>query len=178
MNDTDMEHRSKVSHGEKGELQEPKSMTPFTFSVSHKDVKTMTKRKKEKHWICLRTSDWCCMCMNTNVCTEIRNASLIWLADEPATPNRDGSTRVCRRKHYVATGEGGRCKMEFRLSDAGRLMEAGVGSKAEDVSDGQAGGVEGRLSSPPLVLFIQDLCTHTHTHSVLSQYRLFSYFFK
>lgn len=55
--------------------------------------------------------------------------------------------------------------MEFRLSDAGRLMEAGVGSKAEDVSDGQAGGVEGRLSSPPLVLFIQDLCTHTYTHT-------------
>lgn len=30
--------------------------------------------------------------------------------------------------------------MEFRLSDAGRLMEAAVGRRAEDVTDGQAGG--------------------------------------
>lgn len=30
--------------------------------------------------------------------------------------------------------------MEFRLSDAGRLMEAAVGRRAEDVMDGQARG--------------------------------------
>lgn len=30
--------------------------------------------------------------------------------------------------------------MEFRLSDAGRPMEAAVGRRAEDVTDGQAGG--------------------------------------
>lgn len=53
-------------------------------------------------------------------------------------------------------------KMEFRLSDAGRLLEAGVGSKAEDVTDGQAGGGDGRLSSPPCAIYIfHRICAHT-----------------
>lgn len=39
--------------------------------------------------------------------------------------------------------------MEFGPSDAGRLMEAAVGRRAEDVTDGQAGGGVGCLSPPP-----------------------------
>lgn len=44
--------------------------------------------------------------------------------------------------------------MAFRLSDTGRLMEAGVGRKAEDVTDGQAGGRVEWLSSPPRAIYI------------------------
>lgn len=59
--------------------------------------------------------------------------------------------------------------MEFGPSDAGRLMEAAVGRRAEDVTDGQAGGGVGCLSPllqpppPPLLPLFTSFMQSAHT---------------
>lgn len=119
------------------------------------------------------------MHMKTNLCTGIKKRSLVWLTDEPRTTEQS-ATAVCVFFMFLcvqfaqtvqAVQQETSCslggwellsKMEFRLSDAGRLLEAGVGSKAEDVTDGQAGGGDGRLSSPPCAIYIfHRICAHT-----------------